>query len=92
MNAPPGIKLLILDVDGVLTDGTIIMDDHGKESKKFHALDGYSLEIIKRVPIVIPPTDRNKGYLRTKKEKMGHLLDEIKDELDPKTPAKDDKK
>ena len=46
MNAPSGIKLLVLDVDGVLTDGTIIMDDHGKESKQFHALDGLGLYML----------------------------------------------
>jgi len=46
MNAPPGIKLMILDVDGVLTDGTIIMDDRGKESKQFHARDGLGLYML----------------------------------------------
>ncbi|MHC4941801.1 MAG: bifunctional 3,4-dihydroxy-2-butanone-4-phosphate synthase/GTP cyclohydrolase II [Planctomycetota bacterium] len=59
--------------------------------KKFHALDGYGLEIVKRVPIVIPPTDKNVGYLKTKKDKMGHYLDEIGDVLNKKTPTKDDK-
>jgi 3-deoxy-D-manno-octulosonate 8-phosphate phosphatase (KDO 8-P phosphatase) len=34
------IELLVLDVDGVLTDGAIIVDDHGVESKHFHVKDG----------------------------------------------------
>jgi 3-deoxy-D-manno-octulosonate 8-phosphate phosphatase (KDO 8-P phosphatase) len=35
-----GIELLAVDVDGVLTDGRIIVDDHGVESKNFHVRDG----------------------------------------------------
>ncbi|MHC5036751.1 MAG: bifunctional 3,4-dihydroxy-2-butanone-4-phosphate synthase/GTP cyclohydrolase II [Planctomycetota bacterium] len=42
--------------------------------KKYHSLAGYGLEIVDRVPIVIPPTDQNKEYLRTKEKKMGHIL------------------
>lgn len=34
------IELLAVDVDGVLTDGRIIVDDHGFESKNFHVRDG----------------------------------------------------
>jgi 3-deoxy-D-manno-octulosonate 8-phosphate phosphatase (KDO 8-P phosphatase) len=34
------IELLVLDVDGVLTDGAIVVDDHGVESKHFHVKDG----------------------------------------------------
>ena len=34
------VKLLVLDVDGVLTDGGIYFDDSGKELKKFNSLDG----------------------------------------------------
>ena len=35
---------------------------------------GQFLEIVERVPLEIPPTDANRLYLETKKEKMGHLL------------------
>jgi 3,4-dihydroxy 2-butanone 4-phosphate synthase/GTP cyclohydrolase II len=41
--------------------------------KKIIGLEGYSLEVIERVAIEIPPTEENKRYLRTKKEKMGHI-------------------
>jgi len=37
------IKLLTLDVDGVLTDGRLFFDAQGKEQKVFHARDGYGL-------------------------------------------------
>ncbi|UCD75665.1 MAG: HAD-IIIA family hydrolase [Phycisphaerales bacterium] len=39
------IELLILDVDGVLTDGGIQIDDHGVELKRFSCLDGLGLRI-----------------------------------------------
>ena len=41
---------------------------------KVVGLDGYGLEIVERVPIVIAPTDYDKRYLDTKREKMGHIL------------------
>ena len=34
------IKLVIIDVDGVLTDGAIYIDSEGREIKAFHVLDG----------------------------------------------------
>jgi len=37
------IKLIVFDVDGVLTDGAIIVDDHGVESKHFHVRDGFAM-------------------------------------------------
>ncbi len=39
-------------------------------------LEGYGLQITGRVPIEVPPNDVNRRYLRTKKEKLGHLLSE----------------
>lgn len=42
------IKLLALDVDGVLTDGRIIFDSSGKEIKIFNVQDGYGLVFFKR--------------------------------------------
>jgi len=43
--------------------------------KKVVGLDGYGLTITKRISLVIKPTAYNDRYLRTKKEKLGHLLD-----------------
>lgn len=37
-------------------------------------LDGYGLEIVENVPIQIQPNEYNERYLRTKKERMGHIL------------------
>jgi len=40
------IKLVILDVDGVLTDGSIIIGDDGEEYKAFHSRDGHGMRLL----------------------------------------------
>jgi len=45
------IKLLILDVDGVLTDGSIILDSNGNELKSFHVRDGHGIKMLERAGI-----------------------------------------
>ncbi len=47
------LKLLILDVDGVLTDGGIIMDDAGRETKRFHVRDGHGIKLLMRYGIEV---------------------------------------
>lgn len=42
------LKLLILDVDGVLTDGRLFFDDNGKEYKCFHARDGHGIKLLRQ--------------------------------------------
>jgi 3,4-dihydroxy 2-butanone 4-phosphate synthase / GTP cyclohydrolase II len=42
--------------------------------KKIIGLEGYGLEMVERVPIEMAPTRRNRAYLTTKRDKMGHLL------------------
>jgi len=42
--------------------------------KKIVGLEGYGLEVVEQVPILIEPCATNIHYLRTKQEKMGHLL------------------
>lgn len=42
--------------------------------KKIYGLNGYGIEMVERVAIEMEPTSDNIGYLKTKKEKMGHLL------------------
>ncbi|MFN3530998.1 MAG: KdsC family phosphatase [Candidatus Brocadia sp.] len=45
------IKLVIVDVDGVLTDGTIYVDSQGCEIKAFHVLDGTGISYLHRAGI-----------------------------------------
>jgi len=40
------IKLMILDVDGVLTDGRLIYDNQGEEYKAFHSRDGHGIRML----------------------------------------------
>jgi 3-deoxy-D-manno-octulosonate 8-phosphate phosphatase (KDO 8-P phosphatase) len=42
---PSSIVLLALDVDGVLTDGSILLDDNGLETKRFNVRDGFGLRL-----------------------------------------------
>jgi 3,4-dihydroxy 2-butanone 4-phosphate synthase / GTP cyclohydrolase II len=44
---------------------------------KVVGLDGYGLRIVERVPIQIAPNQKNLRYLRTKRDKLGHLLDDM---------------
>jgi len=46
---------------------------------KFGGLGGYDFEITGREPIIIQPNDENIRYLQTKRERMGHLLDDLDD-------------
>ncbi|HEX2425629.1 MAG TPA: bifunctional 3,4-dihydroxy-2-butanone-4-phosphate synthase/GTP cyclohydrolase II [Actinomycetota bacterium] len=48
-------------------------------------LEGYGLEIVDRVPLEVLPRDENIGYLRTKREKMGHLLEHL--DVEPASSA-----
>jgi 3,4-dihydroxy 2-butanone 4-phosphate synthase/GTP cyclohydrolase II len=42
--------------------------------KKVVGLEGYGLQIVEQVPIKVSPNPHNRGYLKTKREKLGHLL------------------
>jgi 3,4-dihydroxy 2-butanone 4-phosphate synthase/GTP cyclohydrolase II len=42
--------------------------------QKISGLEGFGLELVERVPIEISCNPKNKRYLRTKKEKLGHIL------------------
>ena len=47
------IKLLLLDVDGVMTDGRIILDNQGKELKAFHVRDGHGIKMAQQAGITV---------------------------------------
>lgn len=44
---------------------------------KIIGLEGYGLRIVERIPIEVEPTRENQGYLKTKKEKLGHTLNKV---------------
>ncbi len=43
---------------------------------KYRGLSGYGLKIVERVPIISPPTEENRRYLKTKENRLGHQFDE----------------
>jgi 3,4-dihydroxy 2-butanone 4-phosphate synthase/GTP cyclohydrolase II len=45
--------------------------------RKVVGLDGYGLRIVESMPIKIEPNQHNVRYLKTKRDKLGHLLDEV---------------
>jgi len=45
--------------------------------RKIAGLSGYGLEVIGRIPLEIPPRQSNEFYLKTKRDKMGHILEHI---------------
>ena len=47
------IKLLVLDVDGVLTDGTLTINSDGSESKCFNSLDGHGIKMWQRAGLKV---------------------------------------
>ena len=47
------IKAIFFDVDGVLTDGKIIYNDTGKETKQFNVKDGYIISHLKKAGIIV---------------------------------------
>ena len=46
--------------------------------KKVVGLEGYGLEIVEQVPIRVPPNPHNRKYLKTKREKLGHLFSKLR--------------
>ncbi len=50
---PPRVKLLLLDVDGILTDGSIHLDAQGNESKRFHVRDGLGIKAAMRSGLLV---------------------------------------
>ncbi|MFB0953274.1 MAG: 3-deoxy-D-manno-octulosonate 8-phosphate phosphatase, partial [Aeromonadaceae bacterium] len=47
------IRLLVCDVDGVLSDGRIYMGNHGEELKTFHTKDGFGLKALREIGIEV---------------------------------------
>jgi len=66
------IKILALDVDGVLTDGTLVINADGSETKFFNSLDGHGIKMWQRAGLKValisgrasPPTERRAEQLK----------------------------
>jgi len=53
MAEPDAIQLIVFDVDGVLTDGTILLSDHGVEWKCFHVRDGFAIRAARQLGLKV---------------------------------------
>lgn len=76
------IELLLLDVDGVLTDGSIIYDDHATEIKVFNAKDGLGIRMLLDAGITVGiVTGRSSKALRHRCRNLGvsYIFDDIAD-------------
>lgn len=66
------IRLLILDVDGVLTDGRIVMNDRGEETKFFDVKDGHGIKLLMRYGIdVVFLTGRQSAVVEHRASDLG---------------------
>jgi 3-deoxy-D-manno-octulosonate 8-phosphate phosphatase (KDO 8-P phosphatase) len=71
-NKARAIKLLLLDVDGVLTDGRIILDDRGVETKHFDVRDGQGIVLLMRAGIEVGLiTARTSKAVRYRAKELG---------------------
>jgi len=79
------IRLLLLDVDGVLTDGSIVYDDRGTEIKRFNVKDGLGIRLLMQSGIQVGIiTGRSSGALRHRCENLGikHLYEAVTDKTE----------
>jgi 3,4-dihydroxy 2-butanone 4-phosphate synthase/GTP cyclohydrolase II len=53
---------------------------------KYGGLEGFGLDIVERVPLESTPNAENISYLRTKRERMGHLLENLADVIEDRDP------
>jgi len=66
------IRLLLLDVDGVLTDGQIIIDDKGVETKHFDVRDGQGIALLKHAGIDVGfVTGRSSKTVQYRAQELG---------------------
>jgi 3-deoxy-D-manno-octulosonate 8-phosphate phosphatase (KDO 8-P phosphatase) len=78
------VKLLILDVDGVLTDGRIIYDSKGRDSKFFDVHDGLGVYLLKRAGIkTILITAKGSKTIKHRAKDM--KVEEFYEDIFPKT-------
>ena len=80
-----GVRMLILDVDGVLTDGKLYFDHAGNEMKAFNTRDGMGIKALQKVGIEIAVITGRKSEAVTKRmEQLGvkHVYQGREDKLD----------
>jgi len=88
LNRARKIKLLLLDVDGVLTDGRIIYDSKGRDSKFFNVHDGLGVYLLKKANIsTVLITAKGSRSIKPRARDMG--VAEIFADVSPKSSVFD---
>jgi 3-deoxy-D-manno-octulosonate 8-phosphate phosphatase (KDO 8-P phosphatase) len=80
------VRMLILDVDGVLTDGKLYFDHTGQEIKAFNTRDGMGMKALQKVGIVVAViTGRTSGAVTHRMSQLGieHVFQGREDKLEP---------
>ena len=79
------IKLLVMDVDGTLTDGKLYISEHREEFKAFNVKDGYGIHTILPqkhvIPIIITGRESAILKLRCRELNILHLYQDVKDKF-----------
>lgn len=78
------IKMVIFDVDGVLTDGSLFLGDDGQEYKAFHSKDGHGMVTLQKHGVTIGIiTGRTSQVVKKRMESLGikHVFQGQKDKL-----------
>jgi len=66
------VRLVIFDVDGVLTDGSLFLGDDGQEYKAFHARDGHGMKMLQQTGVTLAViTGRTSEVVRIRMEHLG---------------------
>jgi 3-deoxy-D-manno-octulosonate 8-phosphate phosphatase (KDO 8-P phosphatase) len=79
-----GLRLVIFDVDGVLTDGSIYMTDAGEEFKAFHTQDGHGMKMLKATGVeqaIVTGRTSRCVELRAQNLGVGILYQGVEDKL-----------
>lgn len=77
-----GVKLAIFDVDGVLTDGSLLFTESGETMKRFHTLDGHGMKMLMQSGIevaIISGRDSQAVSRRMKELGITHVFQGIHD-------------
>lgn len=81
-----GIRGFLLDVDGVLTDGSLFVGEAGETFKRFHTLDGYGLRLLRLQGLVVMVVSgKDSAALRHRLQAL--RIDHLHLGADPKLPA-----
>ncbi len=76
------IQLIIFDVDGVLTDGSLFIGDDGQEYKAFNSKDGHGMVMLRKIGVTVAIiTGRSSEVVRIRMESLGieHVYQGMRD-------------